>query len=59
MPARSVCLATLSLSEAGAGRFGRQSSVTDIYHTIPYRSHNKHQSLETCLQQVAVNSMPN
>ena len=37
MPARSVCLVTLSLSEAGPGRFGRQVSVTDIYHTIPYR----------------------
>ena len=36
MPARSVCLVTLSLSEAGPGRFGRQQSSTDIYHTIPY-----------------------
>ena len=36
MPARSVCLVTLSLSEAGPGRFGRQVSVTDIYHAIPY-----------------------
>ena len=35
MPARSVCLVTLSLSEAGPGRFGRQVSVTDIYHTVP------------------------
>ena len=26
---------TLSLSEAGPGRFGRQVSVTDIYHAIP------------------------
>ena len=34
MPARSVCLVTLSLSEAGPGRFGGQVSVTDIYHTI-------------------------
>ena len=34
MPARSVCLVTLSLSEAGRGRLGRQVSVTDIYHTI-------------------------
>ena len=34
MPARSVCLVTLSLSEAGPGRFGRQVSVTDIYHTM-------------------------
>ena len=42
MPARSVCLVTLSLSEAGPGRFGRQVSVTDIYHTIPY------QRLESC-----------
>ena len=38
MPARSVCLVTLSLSEAGPGRFGGQVSVTirhlyvDIYH---------------------------
>ena len=36
MPARSVCLVTLSLSEAGPGRFGGQVSVTDIYHTIPH-----------------------
>ena len=40
MPARSVCLVTLSLSEAGPGRFGGQVSVTDIYHTIPYRVAN-------------------
>ena len=38
MSARSVCLVTLSLSEAGPGRFGRQVSVTDIYHTIPYHT---------------------
>ena len=38
MPARSVCLVTLSLSEAGPGRFGCQVSVTDIYHTIPYHT---------------------
>ena len=40
MPARSVCLvtSTLSLSEAGPGRFGGQVSVTDIYHTIPCKS---------------------
>ena len=35
MPARSVCLVTLSPSEAGPGRFGRQASVTDIYHAMP------------------------
>ena len=39
MPARSVCLVTLSLSEAGPRRFGRQVSVTDIYHTIPAAKH--------------------
>ena len=38
MPARSVCLVTLSLSEAGPGRFGRQASVTDIYHTMPHHA---------------------
>ena len=38
MPARSVCLVTLSLSEAGPGRFGGQVSVTGIYHTIPYHT---------------------
>ena len=38
MPARSVCLVTLSLSEAGPGRFGGQVSVTDIYHTMPYHT---------------------
>ena len=37
MPARSVCLVTLSLSEAGPGRFGGQVSVTDIYH-MPYHT---------------------
>ena len=37
MPARSVCLVTLSLSEAGPGRFGGQASVTDIYHAMPRR----------------------
>ena len=36
MPARSVCLVTLFLSEAGPGRFGCQRSVTDIYHTIAW-----------------------
>ena len=43
MPARSVCLVTLSLSEAGTGRFGRQSSLTDIYRTMEYccRGHNR------------------
>ena len=35
MPARSVCLVTLSPSEAGPGRFGSQASVTDIYHAMP------------------------
>ena len=36
MPARSVCLVTLSLSEAGPGRFGRQVSVTDLpCHAMP------------------------
>ena len=40
MPARSVCLVTLSLSEAGPGRFGRQVSVTDIYHAIPPYHHS-------------------
>ena len=34
MPARSVCLVTLSLSEAGPERFGRQTSVADVYHEI-------------------------
>ena len=38
MPARSVCLVALSLSEAGPGRFGCQVSVIDIYHTIPSES---------------------
>ena len=40
MPALSVCLATLSLSEAGHGRFGRfgRQQPLDIYHTIPYHT---------------------
>ena len=46
MPARSVCLVTLSLSEAGPGRFGRQVSVTGIYHTIPYQ--RREVSVLTC-----------
>ena len=48
MPARSVCLVTLSLSEAGPGRFGRQVSVTDIYHTIPYQSRVAGESRKSC-----------
>ena len=28
-----------SLSEAEPGRFGRQSSVTDIYHAMPYHTY--------------------
>ena len=39
LPARSFCLLTLSLSEARPGRIGGQSSVTDIYHTIPYHNY--------------------
>ena len=35
MPARSVCLVALSLSETGPGRFGRQVSVMDICHAMP------------------------
>ena len=42
MPARSVCLVTLSLSEAVPGRFGCQLSLTDIYHTIPYHTIGPH-----------------
>ena len=38
MPARSVCLVTVSLSEAGPGRFGGQVSVTNIYHIMPYHA---------------------
>ena len=52
MPARSVCLVTLSLSEAGPGRFGRQVSITDIYHTIPYHTAAVHPRLaRTALEQ--------
>ena len=40
MPARSVCPVTLSLSEAGPGRFGCQASVTDIYHAMPCRTNS-------------------
>ena len=39
MPARSVCLVTLSLSEAGPGRFGRQLSFT--YHGCCCRGRNR------------------
>ena len=28
----------MSLYDAGPGRFGRQSSSTDVYHTIPYHT---------------------
>ena len=52
MPARSVCLVTLSLSEAGPGRFGRQVSVIDIYHTtILYR--RRHAPLRNRQQEEA------
>ena len=34
-------LLTLSLLEAKPGRFGRQVSVTDIYHTIPCVTHER------------------
>ena len=48
MPARSVCLVTLSLSEAGPGRLGGQVSVTDIYHTIPPYRCTTHQKGTRC-----------
>ena len=41
IPARGVCLLTLSLSEAEPGRVGGQLSFTDFYHailTIPQES---------------------
>ena len=34
MPARSVRVVTLSLSEDGPGRVGRQPSSADFYHTM-------------------------
>ena len=46
MPACSVCLVALSLSEAGPGRFGRQQSFTDIYHTMPQHAHCTGSSLK-------------
>ena len=49
MPARSVCLVTLSLSEAGPGRFGGQVSVIDIYHTIPYMANGVGADRSICL----------
>ena len=55
MPARSVCLVTLSLSEAGPGRFGGQVSVTGIYHTIPYHTI----PYQTCLLATTHGSRPN
>ena len=39
IPARGVCLLTLSLSEAGPGRVGRQLSFTDS--TMPYLPYPK------------------
>ena len=48
MPARSVYLVALSLSEAGPGRFGRQVSVIDIYHTIYHTSSNSVQFSSCC-----------
>ena len=38
MPARSVCIVTLSLFKYGPGRLGGQQSFTDFYHTIPYHT---------------------
>ena len=49
MPARSVCLVTLSLSEAGPGRFGGQASVTGIYHAMPCHANVKwERTFRTC-----------
>ena len=33
-----VVVVVVYLSEAGPGRFDRQQSLTDIYHTIPYHT---------------------
>ena len=49
MPARSVCLVTLSPPEAAPGRLGRQISETDIYHTIPYHTIPYHTICWHCL----------
>ena len=49
MPARSVCLVTLSLSEAGPGRFGRQASVTDICHAMPCHAGTERERTFGCL----------
>ena len=38
---------TLSLSEAGPGRFGGQESFTDIYHVIPYQGAPAHHGCAT------------
>ena len=57
MPARSVCLVALSLSEAGPGRFGRQVSIIDIHHTIPYQNPKGGKlSLQSGTCQAGVNS---
>ena len=42
MPARSICLVTLSLSEAGPGRFGgRHPSQTSTIPWVCYRRRNQ------------------
>ena len=58
MPARSVCLVALSLSEAGPGRLGGQVSVTDIYHTNHNGACLRHCPSEgQCLRAGAYNIM--
>ena len=48
---------TLSLSEAGPGRFGRQVSVTDICHTIPCHTIPCH-DLQLMFLSHLIGSMP-
>ena len=55
MPACSVFLVTLFLSEAGPGHFGRQLFFTYIYHTIPYTTPS---STNTVLFVVCVFNAP-
>ena len=58
MPARSVCLLALSLSEAGPGRFGRQVSVTGIYHTIPYHTPSRSRPLVRLHRPLPYHTIP-
>ena len=54
MPAIEDDVVIMHNGKAGPGRFGRQASVTDIYHTIPYLTfHTTRNESTQCLVHAA------